>query len=107
MEEGYIREEIDSINQILRDASACSKHDDVEEKTPAIRGWITSVLSKIIHYKAKHQRILDDVLDEDKWVATTLYRALPRDLVRNNILPFLELPSLVFEMREEEKDGTY
>ncbi len=99
-----MNEELSRINQILP-TPACSKNDDVEDKTRAIRGWITSVLRKIIHYKTEHQRILDDVMDEDEGVANTLHRALPQDFVRINILPFLELPSHEFELREEEKDG--
>eukprot|EP00984_Skeletonema_dohrnii_P035521 scaffold35399_cov400-Skeletonema_dohrnii-CCMP3373.AAC.1 len=86
-----MKEEIDSINQILPTASAgiyyyeICHHDD-GGKARAIRTWIRSVLRKIIHYKAEHQRIVDEA-------ATHLQLALPRDIVMKNVLPFLELPS--------------
>jgi len=53
--------------------------------------WIRSVIGKIIHYQAEHQRLLDEE------VATTLQLALPRDIVMNSVLPFLELPTYTFE----------
>jgi hypothetical protein len=89
-------EEIDSINQILPTVSAGGEYNDVGdyedgEKAQAIRTWIGSVLGKIIHYQAEHQRLLDEE------VATTLQLVLPRDIVMNNVLPFLELPSYTFE----------
>ena len=80
-----MNEEIDSINQILTDASACSGRDDNGENARAIGTWIRSVLHKITRYRAKHQRCLNEA-------ATTLPPALPRDIVMNNVLPFLELP---------------
>ena len=95
-------EEIDSINQILPTAPGgiyCYEiglHDD-GGKTRAIRTWIRSVLRKIIHYKAEHQRIVDEA-------ATYLQLALPRDIVIKNVLPFLELPSCTFEVELEEED---
>jgi|SaaInl74LU_5_DNA_1037368.scaffolds.fasta_scaffold67159_1 hypothetical protein len=48
--------------------------------------WIRSVLRKIIDYKARHQRFVDEA-------ATTLQLALPQDhdIVMRNVLPFLEL----------------
>ena len=94
-------EEIDSINQILptvdaggfgRDAGVFDEGVfDEGGKAQAIRTWIRSVIGKIIHYQAEHQRLLDEE------VATTLQLALPRDIVMNNVLPFLELPSYTFE----------
>ncbi|KAK1737837.1 hypothetical protein QTG54_011609 [Skeletonema marinoi] len=95
-------EEIDSINQILPTAPGgvsyyeISHHDD-GGKARAIRTWIRSVLRKIIHYKAEHQRIVDEA-------ATYLQLALPRDIVIKNVLPFLELPSCTFEVELEEED---
>jgi len=92
-----MNEEIDSINQILPTASAGSEYfgdwGDFEEgeKSRVIRTWIRSVLGKIVRYQAEHQRLLDEE------VATTLQLALPRDIVMNNVLPFLELPSYTFE----------
>ncbi len=93
-----MRAEIDSINQILPKV-----YDDFQistsfhwteriyttEKAQAIRTWIRSVLDKIIHYKAEHESVLDDA-------ATALQLALPRDLVMDNVLSFLELPSQTF-----------
>ena len=85
-----MNEEINSINHILPNTNAGGWDDDIDgyddgEKAQAIRRWLRSVLGKMIHYKAEHQRILDEA-------ASTLVLALPRDIVRNNVLPFLELP---------------
>jgi len=68
------------------------------EKAQAIRTWIRSVLRQILHYKAEHQRLLDEE------VATTLQLVLPQDIVMNNVLPFLELPSFTFELVDNEED---
>ena len=103
-----MNEEIDSINQILPTASAGSGWDDEVfeeerdeyedgEKARAIRTWIRSVLRKIIHYKAEHQRLLDEA-------TTSLQLALPHDIVKNNVLPFLELPSNTFEVSDHEEE---
>ena len=95
-----IKEEIDSINQNLPNALAgrLYEYGDEEEeyggKTQAIRTWISSVLCKIIHYQQEHQHILDKA-------ATTLQYTFPQDIVMNNVLPFLELPSLMFEVGNE------
>jgi len=87
-----MNEEINSINQILPTASAGGGYEgDHGEKARAIRTWIRSVLRKIVHYQAEHQRLLDEE------VATTLQLVLPQDIVSNNVLPFLELPSYTFE----------
>ncbi|KAK1737832.1 hypothetical protein QTG54_011604, partial [Skeletonema marinoi] len=81
--------EISSINQVLPTVDAGGLDDDDEVrvfdeggKAQAIRTWIRSVIGKIIHYQAEHQRLLDEE------VATTLQLALPRDIVMNNVLPF-------------------
>ena len=57
------------------------------QKAQVIRRWIGSVLEKIIYYKAKHQRILAEA-------AITLQHDMHRDILTNNILPFLGLPPL-------------
>ena len=83
-----VNEEIDSINQILPTVDAggyYDEYDDEGEMARAIRTWIRSVLGEIIRYKAQHQHLLDEA-------ATSLELALPRDIVMNNVLPFLELP---------------
>eukprot|EP00985_Skeletonema_marinoi_P034879 scaffold45091_cov226-Skeletonema_marinoi.AAC.1 len=81
-----MNEEINSINEILSNTPA---GDDfiVGEKALAIRMWIRSVLHKLIHYKAEHQRYLNEA-------ASTLQFALPQDIMVNNVLPFLELPNI-------------
>ena len=86
-------EEINSINQILPTVSAGDAYDvdDDGGKARAIRIWIRSVLRKVIHYQAEHQRVLDEQ------VATTLELALSQDIVMNNVLPFVYLPSYTFE----------
>eukprot|EP00985_Skeletonema_marinoi_P031969 scaffold37949_cov205-Skeletonema_marinoi.AAC.2 len=90
-----MNEEINSINQILPTASAGGYYD-VGGMARAIRTWIRSVLRKIVHYKAEHQRLLDEE------IATTLQLALPQDIVMKNVLPFLELPSYTFELEVED-----
>ena len=60
------------------------------DKTREIQTWIRSVLGKIVHYKAEHNRILNEA-------AATLQPALPNDIVLKNIFPFIELPSFTFE----------
>ena len=92
-----MNEEIDSINQILPTSSAGRWGHDVGDKARVIRTWIRSVIGKIIHYKARHQRYLNEE------IATTLQLALPRDIVMNNVLPFLELSSYTFELEDEEE----
>eukprot|EP00984_Skeletonema_dohrnii_P005524 scaffold1947_cov116-Skeletonema_dohrnii-CCMP3373.AAC.5 len=89
-------EEINSINQILptADAGEMNDDDDEGEKARAIITWIRSVLRKVIHYQAEHQRLLDEE------VATTLEHSLSQDIVMNNVLPFLELPSYTFEVED-------
>ena len=96
-----MNEEINSINQILPTVSAGDAYDvdDDGGKARAIRIWIRSVLRKVIHYQAEHQRVLDEQ------VATTLELALSQDIVMNNVLPFLELPSYTFEVEDYEEGG--
>eukprot|EP00985_Skeletonema_marinoi_P010662 scaffold4995_cov80-Skeletonema_marinoi.AAC.2 len=78
-----VNETIDSINQIL------STHN--YEIAAAIRGWIRSVLRKIVHYKTQHRLFLNEA-------ARTLELAsLPSDIVMKSVLPFLELPSHTFD----------
>eukprot|EP00985_Skeletonema_marinoi_P005481 scaffold2376_cov80-Skeletonema_marinoi.AAC.2 len=79
--------EINSINQILSYTFAGDDTDDVGGKTLVIRMWISSVLGKIIHYKAQHQSLLNEA-------ATILQSHLPNDIVIKTVLPFLELPNM-------------
>eukprot|EP00984_Skeletonema_dohrnii_P009707 scaffold3728_cov72-Skeletonema_dohrnii-CCMP3373.AAC.2 len=94
-----MNEEIISINQILSYTPAGSgdSFDDVGGKALAIRMWISSVLRKIIHYKAQHQRCLNEA-------ASTLQHTLPQDIMVNNVLPFVELPSYMFEVGDHEEE---
>ena len=86
--------EIERINRVLPNTPAGTKrHGDIGEKAQAIQTWINTVLRKIIHYKAKHRRYVNES-------ATTLQCALPNDIVLKSVLPFLELPSYTFELRE-------
>ena len=57
--------EIDSINQILPNANAGYYDEEEEEwiageKAQVIRTWIRSVIDKMNHYKAEHQRLLNE-----------------------------------------------
>ena len=95
--------EIDSINQTLPAAPVGgwyeydgNDHYDNGEKARTIRTWIRSVLQKIVHYKAEHRRILSEA-------ATAIQYALPNDILMNNVLPFLALPSHTFERENEKK----
>ena len=96
-----MNEEIDSINQTLPNALACYYISDDEEspceKAQAIRRWIRSVLHKIIHYQEEHQRLLNEA-------ATVLQLVLPNDIVMDNVLPFLELPSYTFQVGDDEDE---
>jgi hypothetical protein len=89
-----MNEEITAINRILPNKPA-GNWNDPGGKARAIRRWISSVLRKIVHYKAEHFRIMDEA-------AATLQFVLPQDIVRNNVLSFLELPSHMFD---GENDG--
>ena len=89
-----MNEEVDSIHLILPAASdgGWDANIDIEyegEKTTTIRRWISSVLGKIDHYKAEHQCLLDEA-------ATTFQLTLPAEIVRDNVLAFLALPSHTF-----------
>ena len=92
-------EDITSIQQILPDTDAGGVGDEYEyvagEKALVVRRWIRSVLDKILHYQAEHERVLDDA-------AATLQLALPQDLVMNYVLPFLELPPHRFGVEDHE-----
>ena len=81
--------EIDAINQGLACAPTGNEVND-EGKARAIRAWITSLLRKIVHYKAEHRRYLNVA-------SAALQPALPNDIVLKNIFPFIELPSFTFE----------
>eukprot|EP00985_Skeletonema_marinoi_P029223 scaffold27218_cov227-Skeletonema_marinoi.AAC.3 len=86
-----LKEKFYAINQILPNTPAGDDFNDAGGKALAIRMWIRSVLRKIIHYKAEHQRYLNEA-------ATTLQHTLPQDIMVNNVLPFLEMPSYTFEV---------
>jgi len=91
-------DEIDSINETLPDTDAGWGDDyggNLGQKALMIRGWIRSLIVEINYYITEHRRLLD----ED--VATTLELILPAEIVMNNVLPFLELPSHTFEVEEE------
>ena len=60
-----MKREIDSINQILPNANAGYYDEEEEEwiageKAQVIRRWIRSVIDKMNHYKAEHQRLLNE-----------------------------------------------
>ncbi len=97
-----MNQEIDAINQILPTASAGGYFiNDYGAKARVVRRWIRSVLRKIIHHQAEHRHLNfvtdTNLVDE---VTAKLQLSLPHDIVANNILPFLELPSYTFEVEE-------
>ena len=89
-----VNEEIDAFNRILPNTSAGKWYNPLEnnpgEKAQAIRAWITSLLRKIVHYKAEHRHYLNVA-------SAALQPTLPNDIVLKNIFPFIELPSFTFE----------
>ncbi len=93
-----ISEEIDSISQILPTAPAGIEIYDAGDKAVTIRGWIRSILHKVIHYKVQHQRLLDEEVD------SALQLVLPQEIMRSYVLSFLELPSHTFEVDEIEEE---
>ena len=104
-----MHKDIDTINHILPNANTGQRNrldnfnddisNDVGEKARAIRRWIRSVLRKIIHYEAEHHQILNEA-------GPALNLVLHGDIVMNNILPFLELPSHMFEVEvRDHEDG--
>jgi len=93
-----IYEEIESINQILPNAfggiyNILGRVYAAGEKAQVIREWVRSVLRKIIHYQAEHQRLLNEA-------GSTLHHALPHVIVMNDVLSFLKLPSHTFELED-------
>ena len=87
--------EIESINQILPEVDpGGDDFDNVGETASTIREWIARVLRKIIDYKSQHRHLLREV-------TPTLMQLLPNDVVMNNVLPFLELPSHTFDGEDQ------
>ena len=76
-----MKEEIDSINLDLASAHANDDFIVAGWEDHLIRRWIRSVLRKITHYKALHERYLN--------MAAALEPGLPNDIVLNNVFPFL------------------
>ena len=66
------------------------------EKAWKMRSWIRSIILKIIHYQAEHQRILDEA-------GSNLQLALPRDIVMYNVISFLIIPPISFEEDDESE----
>ena len=90
-----MNQEIENINLDLACSHAGNIHK-VGEKAREVRLWIRSLLSKIVDYKAQHRSYLNVA-------AATLQPALPNDIVLKNVLPFLELPSFMFEGENQEE----
>ncbi|KAK1733357.1 leucine-rich repeat domain-containing protein [Skeletonema marinoi] len=84
-----MNDKLGAINQILPTIPAGDDYY-VGGKAMAIRRRIRSVLGKIVQYKAQHRSLLNEA-------ATTLQLASPNDVVLENVLPFLKLPSYTFE----------
>eukprot|EP00984_Skeletonema_dohrnii_P005391 scaffold1897_cov74-Skeletonema_dohrnii-CCMP3373.AAC.3 len=85
-----MKDKLGAINQILPTAPAGDGLFDVGGKAQTVQLWISSVLSTIVQYKAQHRSYLNEA-------ATALQLASPNDAVLENVLPFLELPSYMFE----------
>jgi len=92
-----MKDEIIAINQRLPTARAGGGSGfDAGEKAQAVQLWISSVLGKIVQYKAEHRRYLNEA-------ATTLQTYLPNDILLENVLPFVELPSYTFQGEDTER----
>jgi hypothetical protein len=91
---------INSINQILPNTPAGDHYGgEVGEKGRAVKRWIRSVLRKLVDYKQQYRDLLTTLVDDH-------LALLPRDIVLNNVLPFLEMPSYTtFEGEDEEDEG--
>ena len=95
-----MRGEINSINRILPNADVGGEYDyniddySPGEKAQAIRTWIRSVIRRIVHYQAEHQRLLDEA-------TAALDLHLPGEIVMNNVITFLELPRHTFGDNDE------
>eukprot|EP00984_Skeletonema_dohrnii_P034600 scaffold33601_cov155-Skeletonema_dohrnii-CCMP3373.AAC.2 len=85
-----MKDKLDVINQILSATPAGDGFCDAGEKAPTVQLWISSVLSTIVRYKAQHRSLLNEA-------ATALQLASPNDVVLENVLPFLKLPTHKFE----------
>ena len=93
-----MNEEIDSINHTLPKAHNGPTVYVGGGKALEIRRWIRSLLHKVVHYRAEHERFLNEA-------ATSLQLTLPRDILMNNVLTFLELPPPhSFEVEDSEED---
>eukprot|EP00985_Skeletonema_marinoi_P029009 scaffold26478_cov121-Skeletonema_marinoi.AAC.5 len=97
-----MNDKLGAINQSLPTTPAGDGLFDVGGKAQAVQLWISSVLSTIVQYKARHRSYLNEAAATlqpflPNEAATTLQLALPNDIVLNNVLPFLELPSFTFE----------
>ena len=87
-----MKAEMNSIKQIL------SRYNDRYEKEDIsleIQEWISTVRLKIFCYKKQHIRVL-------KKATITIEEVFPRDIVMNNVVPFLELPSHTFEGEDDD-----
>ena len=85
-----MKDKLGVINRSLPTARAGNSYNDEGEKAQTVQLWISSVLSTIVRYKAQHRSLLNEA-------ATALQLALPNDIVLENVLPFLKLPSYTFE----------
>jgi hypothetical protein len=76
---------INSIDEILPNTT-------VVGKAPLVRMLMKLVLRKIVDCKQQHRNVLTEA-------TTTLdeFALLPKVMVINNVLPFLDLPSCTFE----------
>ena len=112
--------EINSIDQILPTTPAGGT-DDVEDegrKGREVKLWIRSVLHKIVHYKTEHHRYLKEAtitLELTLWRKRLSEINVPEgdeeerakcrvkcgaDIVMKNVLPFLELPTYTYKMKD-------
>lgn len=93
-----VYKDIALINQILLNLPNGSHlYRDDGKKSQTIQFWIRSLLLQMNKYKAEHRSYLNEA-------AATLDLALTKDILFNNVLPFLELPSHIFDGGEDEEE---
>ena len=85
--------EIDSINHSLPNTDAGFYCDFYIRNNIEGQRWIRSVLFKIITTKAEHQRFVNEA-------GSTRHHDLSHDIIMNNVLPILALPSCTFEVED-------
>ena len=79
-----------SINEMLPIVASDIGRNNTSAISSEIQEQISTIRHNIFCYKKEHNRVL-------KKATIAVEQVLPKDIVRNNVVPFLELPSHTFE----------